>query len=50
MEYNVCASSDLHTLIEACNKWLANGWQLQGGVSMTSLPGGKVAYAQAFTR
>ena len=50
MEYNVCMSSDFDTFKEACNKWITNGWTPQGGVSLTSLPGGKVAYAQAFTR
>jgi len=51
MEYNVCTSSDLQTLIQACDQWIANGWRPQGGIAMTFLAGSsKIAYAQAFTR
>lgn len=49
IEYRVVIGLDRSLLVTAVNSWLADGWQLHGGVSVTC-DAGALRFAQAMTR
>lgn len=38
--YDICRAKSLYELLEQVNKYLADGWELQGGVAVSSSSGG----------
>jgi hypothetical protein len=49
-EYQVFTSSESWHLEKKINEKLAEGWQLQGGVSVALSPGGYLTLSQAMVR
>lgn len=50
MEYKVINSHDLPTLEQEVREKIADGWNLHGGIAVTSRVAGIIWYAQAMTR
>lgn len=49
-QYKVIMNYTASDLAQKVNAALANGWELQGGVSMAITPGGSFYFAQALIK